>query len=125
LPKDKAIIPLENCLYNIDSIKSRDTIVIVEGVTDVWRLGSGTIGTFGTNFEFHKKFSMLLDRMINQKIERIFVIFDSGLAQKFAKKLVNDLSIFIDHVERLELKWGDPADMSDKEVKQMKKDLRI
>ena len=40
-------MPPTQCLYNIDNVK-KGRVVIVEGVTDVWRIGNGAIA-LGTN----------------------------------------------------------------------------
>lgn len=42
------LIPAKDILYNIDSVSSRNSVAVVEGAPDVWRLGAGAVGTFGT-----------------------------------------------------------------------------
>lgn len=98
---EKSIIPIKNTLYNIDSIK--DKAVIVEGVTDVWRLGKGSIATFGTKYT--KKQLALL-----KGIDILYVLYDSE-ASKEAENLANDLLCITNRVDILTLKEGDPADM--------------
>lgn len=47
-PSSLELIPAKDILYNIDNARNRDTLVVVEGCTDVWRLGHGAVATFGT-----------------------------------------------------------------------------
>jgi len=39
--------PLKHCLYGLDKVEG-ESCVVVEGPMDVWRLGPGAVGTFGT-----------------------------------------------------------------------------
>lgn len=45
---DSEAIPHKDNLYHLDDVPGRRRIVVVEGCTDVWRLGSGAVATFGT-----------------------------------------------------------------------------
>lgn len=101
-PIEESKIPIKNCLYNLDSVK--DSAIIVEGVTDVWRIGQGCIATFGIQYT-KKQISLLIG------LKKAFVLFDNDAIAR-AEKLANDLSCFVDSVEVLELDKGDPADMS-------------
>lgn len=47
-PTDKEAIPAKDILYNIDNVPNKQRIVVVEGITDVWRLGDGAVATLGT-----------------------------------------------------------------------------
>lgn len=74
-PNDKAIILVKDCLYNIDNVKA-GTLVVVEGVFDVWRIGDGAVGTLGT--EVTPAQTSLLVQVIREKmIEKVAIIFDS------------------------------------------------
>ena len=42
------LIPNKDILYNLDNARNKNKIVVVEGCTDVWRLGHGAVATFGT-----------------------------------------------------------------------------
>ncbi len=118
-PDGRSITPIKDCLYNLDSVG--DKVIIVEGVTDVWRLGKGTVATFGTNFT-KRQVELLHDR----GIERAFVLFDpEEQAQRKARELTGLLALFVRWVERLELASGDPADMSPERVLELKKNLNF
>lgn len=116
LPNEKAIIPMKDCLYNIDSVKNK--AVIVEGPTDVWRVGDGSIATMGTEFT-----SAQIKLLKDKQIKNIFILYDKE-AEKNAEKLGNICSSF-SHVEILYLDKGDPAEMTDREVKNLRKEIGI
>ena len=46
--EDKELIPAKDILYNIDSVSSKKSIAVTEGCPNVWRLGAGSVATFGT-----------------------------------------------------------------------------
>jgi DNA primase len=117
LKNDKAIIPMKNCLYNIDSVK--DTAVIVEGIFDVWRIGHGAVATMGVEYTTHQ-----LRLLYEKKLKKVFVMYDKDAVRK-AYKLGHILSTFVPKVEILELEDGDPADMSEEEVSKLRKEIKI
>lgn len=110
-PPEKSILSLNHCLYNIDSVK--DKVIVVEGITDVWRIGDGCVATFTKNFT--REQMLLLKKM---KIKIAFILYDSDAEVK-NRELANQLSCMVNHVEYISLGKGDPADMSDKEVKEL------
>jgi DNA primase len=114
--KEKSIIPINHCFYNLDSVKGGQAI-IVEGITDVWRLGDGAIASFTSNYSSEQ--ILLLAR---KKIQKAFVLYDPDAIDK-ATRLCDQLSGIISIVELIRLSGGDPADMTDQEVKYMRKDL--
>lgn len=38
---------IKNCLYNYDNASKHDSVIVCEGVTDVWRVGDKAVATFG------------------------------------------------------------------------------
>jgi hypothetical protein len=105
----------KDCLYNIDTVQ--DTVIILEGASDVWRIGDGTVGTFG--HKYTKKQIHLL-----QKVRRAFVLFDSEEeAQADAERLAYDLSSFVPDVHVYELDQGDPGDLSEDDVKAIRTEI--
>uniref|UniRef100_A0A6M3LI92 Putative DNA primase n=1 Tax=viral metagenome TaxID=1070528 RepID=A0A6M3LI92_9ZZZZ len=111
LSNEKAVIPIKSCLYNLDSVKN--DVIICEGVTDVWRVGNGAIATMGTEYT-----SAQLELLMEKEVRRAFVLYDTD-ANKKAEKLANTLSAFIPHVEVITLDEGDPAELSEKEVRRL------
>ena len=117
LSNDEAIVPMKDCLYNFDSVYDR--IIIVEGVTDVWRIGQGAVATMGTEYTL-KQIALIMSK----NIKKAFVLYDSDATKK-AEKLANELSILIPKVEVITLYKGDPADMKPEEVQQLRKELNL
>ena len=108
-------IPHKDLLYGEDY--ARDTIIINEGPTDVWRIGPGAVATLGVNYSKEQ-----LQKMVQFK-KRV-VCFDSEkLAQVRANKLCDDLSAFPGETINIQLNAEDPASASDKEIKLIRKEF--
>lgn len=82
-PKKREKIHHKHILYgDQETLKRSKAIIIVEGVTDVWRLGKRSVATFGIEFKTEQ---VLLLSKFNAEF---FIIFDEDReAQKQAKKL--------------------------------------
>jgi DNA primase len=116
-PNDKVKLPLRSCLYNIDSVKSQ--VIIVEGITDVWRIGGSVVATLG-KYLTQEQLSLLLQK----EVVRAVVIPDNDAIES-GEKIANQLSGIIDDVEFIELPAGDPADLNVDEVKDLKREFLI
>ena len=114
LSNEKSIVPAKHTLYNIDTVRE-NTIIISEGITDVWRIGDGCIATFGTKVTTNQ-----INLLIGLK--NAFILFDAD-AKEQAHKLAHNLSGIVKYVEVIELSKSDPADMTDQEVKYLRKEL--
>ncbi len=97
----RAVVPLKSTFYNID--RAKDKIVLVEGVTDVWRIGKGSVASSGT-IVTDEQLLLLTER----RVKKVFIVFDEDATDK-ANRYANKLSSVLD-VEIIELKGGDPAD---------------
>ena len=106
----------KQCLYNMDNVP-RKAVVIVEGIFDAWRIGNGAVATFGTQYTHEQ---LLLLRGMN----RAFILYDADAIPK-AHKLAHDLSSIVECVEVLELSTGDPAEMSDDDVRLLRRELNL
>lgn len=114
----KEIIHHKHMCYGIDKIENKKGI-IVEGITDVWRIGSGAICTFGTSYTPQQV------QFIKNHLDTIFILYDfrEKQAKEKATKLCCDLSLFCS-VEIIELDVeGDPGNMSQKDADYLKKTL--
>lgn len=112
---EDSIIPVHHCLYNIDNMDK--TAIVVEGVTDAWRLGDGAVGTFGLKYTKTQILHLT-------KARRIFVMFDAGEeAQQVAEILAYDLSSLVPEVIIYQLSEGDPADLSANDVKSIRREI--
>jgi len=109
------LLSQKEILYNIDNCS--DVVIVVEGITDVWKIGDGACAVVGIQWTI-QQLKMLTD------FKRVFVLFDSeNKAQESAKRLCSDLSCIVNHVERLELNRGDPGDMSKEDVKHLREEV--
>jgi len=121
-PNEKVIIQRDSLLYNIDNIKNRKAI-IVEGFTDVWKMGDCTIATMGT------KFTNAQIQLLSVYCSEAYILYDSKekdvQAPIQAEKLAHSLYSLIKKVEILELPHGDPGDLTYSEVENIKKEIGI
>ena len=81
--QEEEIIPHQHCIYGIDQAIDRyRKCIVVEGVTDVWRLGPGAIATFGISFTKQQA------KLIAMNFNIVFIMFDSeSQAQEKAEEL--------------------------------------
>lgn len=118
LSEEKSILSTKESLYEIDNTKNK--AVIVEGPLDQWRIGNGSVCTFGTQFT-HSQIHILSEK----GLERVVILYDyEEKAIKQAKKLANILSLLINKVEVWELNQGDPDSMDEKDLIEVKKWLK-
>jgi len=116
---EESVYNFEYSLYGIDKTKNRKCIV-VEGITDVWRLGPGSVGTFGIKFTM-KQISLLI-----KKFDEIVILFDpEDQAQEQADKLYHALRGYNKTVEILTLDSGDPGDLPDNEAKSIMREIGL
>ena len=116
-PTEDSVIEPKRYLYNLNSVK--DTAIIVEGPTDVWRIGDGCVATMGITYMVEQ-----LALLKNRGVSRAFFMFDfEKFAQDAAEEFSYAASTFIPHVEVIELDEGDPADLTITDVKSLRKDI--
>jgi hypothetical protein len=112
---DRVVLSPKDCLYNIDTVG--DTALVVEGASDVWRLGDGAVGTFGHKFTKTQVYLL-------RNCRRVFVLFDTEVeAQEDARRLAYDLSGIVPDVHVFELDKGDPGDLSEDDVKALRSEI--
>lgn len=108
-------IPHKDLLYGQDY--ARDTILINEGPTDVWKIGPGAVATLGVNYSKEQLQKMIL-------FKKRIVCFDSDkLAQIRANKLCDDLSAFPGETINLQLDAADAASAGNKEIRLIRKEF--
>ena len=121
--EEKEVIHHKHLLYAEDLVPG-DTVVVVEGIVDAWKLGPGAVATFGIGF------SMEQVRRIARFKKRL-ILYDQdakGDGQKAAKKLVSALMGFSGETARAwlaDLKKGqkDPGDLPEDEARKLMKGL--
>lgn len=112
----------KHCLGG-EQLIPRNSVAIVEGFTDAWRLGPGAVCTFGTDY--------LLEQCALLRVyKRRFIVLDSENkdpnAATQADKLANILSAFPGETIIIELDNGDPGDLPQAEANYlMEKEWRI
>lgn len=106
-PRSIELIPNKDILYNLDNARNKNTVVVVEGCTDVWRLGHGAVATFGTSVTS----SQLI---ILGKFKRVILLQDNDMAGSTAwATLAKKLSCHCE-VRRYTLtEVNDASEMSD------------
>lgn len=110
-------VPHKQCLYGADL--ARHSAVIVEGPSDVWRIGPGAVALLGTAYTPAqvKKLSRFAYR---------FVLFDNEpAAQMKARELAEQLSCFPGETAVLECDADDPGSMKAKAVRQLRRHARL
>lgn len=115
-PKEKSLLSVKNCLYNIDMVDK--TMVIVEGPLDAIKFGEGAVAIFGLDYTQEQ-----IDLVIKKAPKNIVIVFDNEpLAYQVALKLGSQLSPFIP-TKVIGLDKGDPKDigeMSNEQIQQLK-----
>jgi DNA primase len=115
LPNERSIVPIKESVYNIDTVD--DKVLILEGPTDVWRMGAGSICLCGVKYS-----QAQINALMNRGIKKAVVMFDAA-ASREADLLAIQLTSFIDDVKILFLDSGDPADLSYEEAMNLKRDI--
>ena len=111
-PKEFEGRSLKECLYGQEHC-TKDQIIVVEGPTDVWRLGDNAVGLFG--IEYTKAQVQLLSAY-----SKVFIMLDPDASKK-AEQLASDLALLTD-VEIIDLHC-DPGDLTNAEALEIKRDL--
>jgi len=113
-PENEAIHH-KNIIYGNDLVPG-DTIVVVEGVTDAWRLGPGAVSVFGTSYT--------QDQVLRLGMySNIYIMFDNDEpnAQIQAKKLGEELAFMKNtNVKIIKSPYNcDPAELPQSEAIQL------
>lgn len=109
------IIHHKNILYGLDNTKK--SCVLVEGITDVWRLGYGAVASFGIKTMSSQIF------LLAEQFKKVFIMFDEDRnAQKAAEKIAWDLTSLGVETEICLIK-GDPGDLPQVKANLYKKQL--
>ena len=116
---EESIIPRGKIFYNFDNIFLKNTIIyICEGVFDVWRMGDGFVCSFGTSL------SDAQIKLLSQFKKVVFIFDPEEEAQKKARQSAGKLSALGVSVGLFRLpKDKDPADLSDSEAEELRREL--
>ncbi len=97
------LIKHKDIIYGFDAAIRLNQCIVVEGITDVWRLGYGAVATFGKSFT---KAQLLL---IANNFKHIFILPDSDVKEE--ETMTEPLAGLGKEVEEIRLDKGDPGDM--------------
>ena len=111
-PIKESIIPVNHTIYNVDT--AFNSILIVEGLTDVWNIGDGCGALY-------RKYATIQQLKILSSFDRVFIMLDAD-ALEASERLANDLAGFTD-TEIIELDSGDPAEMKADDVKHLRREI--
>ena len=115
-PRDRELVHHKDILYGNQNAW-KDVGICVEGVTDVWRLGSQAFSTFGIEYTKRQV------RVIAEYFKKVIVVFDpEPQAQKQAAKLVGELKFRGVQAERMEVNV-DPGSMLQSEAEELVKQI--
>lgn len=105
-PIDLSVVHYKQTFYGMEHTRS-DLIVVVEGIFDQWRLGRGSVASFGTS---------LTEAQVTALAEWPVVIFafdSEEEAQAKAKKYATQVASFGRMVEVVDLELTNDEDMAD------------
>jgi DNA primase len=112
----KSIVPVKKALYNIDN--AGDSVIVVEGPTDVWRIGDGAVAIMGTKY---------CERQVKElmKFRNVFVMLDNEpQTVPIAEQLAADLSTCCNYVEIINIpEMTDPGELSNEDVRSLRSQL--
>lgn len=113
-PEEESL-PIKSTLYGLDHV--RHSAIIVEGPTDVWRIGPGAIATLGLSYTESQL------RKIAKIPFRAIAFDPEPNAQRKARELADSLSVFPGTTKVVELDSKDPGSLKPKDVAFLRKEF--
>jgi len=119
LDETLSVYPTKELLYGYDEITPGSNMVVIEGAFDQWKLGKGSVATFGSAWTM---IQITLLRYLSPR--KVIVLYDSEeIAQQQAKKLCNQ--IWFCEAESVMLEGvNDPGELSLEEGQEIMKELQ-
>ena len=116
-PLEKSVMNYKHVLYNWDNATS-SRVVVVEGIVDVWRLGSGFVASFGTSMTSSQI------HLLSSKEEVLFLFDPEPAAHKKAVEYASQLASMGIRTEVVELDGDqDPGDLTTAQAAEVRKEL--
>jgi DNA primase len=119
VPAERCTRQVKDCVYGIDTLKQGGVGIIVEGVFDAWRLGKYALPTFGTQYTTNQ-----LALVARKKLSKLYVCFDQDAHTK-GDELAHTVSSVCNDVELILLDEGDPDDLTEDEVWELRRELNL
>jgi len=110
---DEEVWPIKSLLYGWDYV--RGSVIVVEGPSDVWRVGPGAAALFGV-------VPTILQIRLLSSVPRKVICFDREPpeAQRAARHLAEQLQAFPGETLVVELSSADPGEATDEEVAELR-----
>jgi hypothetical protein len=97
--------------------RAGDRIIVVEGPSDVWRLGNGAVATMGTGWTTEQATRIA-------RFKWRFIMFDNEvIAQRKARELASEVSAAPGETEIITGIGTDPGDFTSDEVLKLRREL--
>lgn len=113
--EDEESMPHKELLYGEDF--ARHAVIVQEGIFDAWRIGPGAVATFGLGYSEKQ-----VERISKYSIRAI--CFDNEReAQRRARKLADDLSVFPGETFNVVLDKKDADEESRENIKRLRKEI--
>ena len=115
------VIPSSDWVYNVDDIHC-ESVLVMEGPTDVWRFGSNCVCIFTSQYSLGK-----IKKIMSKGIKNLFIMFDnSEAARGAALRMAEACTPFFETVETVDLiNTDDPAELSEDEMLHIKRELKL
>jgi hypothetical protein len=117
---EESPLPVNQVIYNAD--RATNSILIMEGITDVWNIGDSA-GALFTKRASRQQLKIL------SGFNKVFIMLDADALHSTtintlspADQLAQDLAAFT-NTEIIELDHGDPADLKPDDVKHLRREL--
>jgi DNA primase len=115
-PNERSLLNIKDVVYGIDDVASAPLVVVVEGVTDRWRVGKEqSVALFGK--EASGMQLLMLHRSLRSDA-RVVVMLDAD-AHEYGVRLGEQLAGLRGGVEVALLAGGDPGEMTDEEIEEV------
>jgi len=118
LEVEKSVVDAKSVLYGLDDVPG-DHAAVVEGVMDAWRLGPGSVATFGVGVTDAQM------RLLARRFHRVSFVFDpEPEAQRQAERYAAGLAALGLTVNVIDTELNhDPGSMSAAEVRDLRREL--
>lgn len=117
-PKDQEAIHHKELLYGMDDVNT-SSVILCEGILDVWRMGLGSVCTFGVSFT--QKQLLLLSQF-----DFVNIMYDMDEAgRSAAKKLEYSLTALGTECRILDYDAHDPDSLKAREVRLLKEKMNL
>ena len=115
---EESILPIKHTIYGSDKAIF-DSVLVVEGPTDVWRYGPGAVATFGIQYS-QEQIELL------KKYKRVVIAYDrEKQAQIQAIKLAKQLVYSCQSVEVITPPANDVGEMKIEDIKKLHKFVEL